>query len=97
MAITQAVCTSFKQEILVEGHNFTNGQDTFKIALYTSSASLDASTTAFSTSNEVSDSGTYSSGGGSLTSVTQQLQVQLQFVILLIYLLHQLPSLQEEL
>ena len=70
MAITQAVCTSFKQEILVEGHNFTNGADTFKIALYTSSASLDASTTAFSTSNEVSDSGTYSSGGGSLTSVT---------------------------
>ena len=32
MAITQAVCTSFKQELLVEGHNFTNGQDTFKIA-----------------------------------------------------------------
>ena len=57
MAITQAVCTIFKQEILVEGHNFTNGQDTFKIALYTSSASLDASTTAFTTSNEVSDSG----------------------------------------
>ena len=70
MAITQAVCTSFKQELLVEGHNFTNGQDTFKIALYTSSASLGASTTAFSTSNEVSDSGSYSSGGGSLTSVT---------------------------
>ena len=70
MAITQAVCTSFKQELLVEGHNFTNGQDTFKIALYTSSASLDASTTAFTTSNEVSDSGSYSSGGGSLTSVT---------------------------
>ena len=70
MAITQAVCTSFKQELLVEGHNFTNGQDTFKIALYTSSASLDASTTAFTTSNEVSDSGSYSSGGGALTSVT---------------------------
>ena len=70
MAITQAVCTSFKQELLVEGHNFTNGADTFKIALYTSSASLDASTTAFTTSNEVSDSGSYSSGGGSLTSVT---------------------------
>ena len=70
MAITQAVCTSFKQEILVEGHNFTNGADTFKIALYTSSASLDASTTAYSSSNEVSDSGSYSAGGGSLTSVT---------------------------
>ena len=71
MAITQAVCTSFKQEILVEGHNFTaSSGDTFKIALYTSSASLDASTTAYSSSNEVSDSGSYSAGGGSLTSVT---------------------------
>ena len=71
MAITQAVCTSFKQEILVEGHNFTaSSGDTFKIALYTSSASLDVSTTAYSSSNEVSNSGTYSAGGGSLTSVT---------------------------
>ena len=70
MAITQAVCTSFKQEILVEGHNFTNGADTFKIALYSSSATLSASTTAYSATNEVSDSGTYSAGGGSLTSAT---------------------------
>ena len=70
MAITQAVCTSFKQEILVEGHNFTNGADTFKIALYSSSATLSAATTAYSSSNEVSDSGTYSAGGGSLTSAT---------------------------
>ena len=70
MAITQAVCTSFKQEILVEGHNFTGSSDTFKIALYTSSATLSASTTAYSSSNEVSDSGSYSAGGGSLTSVT---------------------------
>ena len=71
MAITQAVCTSFKQEILVEGHDFTaSSGDTFKIALYSSSATLTASTTAYSSSNEVSDSGTYSAGGGSLTSVT---------------------------
>jgi len=71
MAITQAVCTSFKQEILVEGHNFTASTgDTFKIALYSSSATLSASTTAYSATNEVSDSGTYSAGGGSLTSVT---------------------------
>jgi len=71
MAITQAVCTSFKQELLQGTHNFTaSSGDTFKIALYTSSASLDATTTAFSTTNEVSDSGTYSSGGGTLTSVT---------------------------
>jgi len=71
MAITQAVCTSFKQEILVEGHNFTASTgDTFKIALYSSDATLSASTTAYSDTNEVSDSGTYSAGGGSLTSVT---------------------------
>ena len=44
--------------------------DTFKLALYSSSASLSASTTAYSSSNEVSDSGTYTAGGGSLTSVT---------------------------
>ena len=71
MAITQAVCTSFKQEILVEGHDFTaTTGDTFKIALYTSSATLSASTTAYSSSNEVSNSGTYTAGGGNLTSVT---------------------------
>jgi len=47
MSITQAVCTSFKQELLVGTHNFTaTSGDTFKIALYTSSASLDATTTA---------------------------------------------------
>ena len=77
MAISQAVCTSFKQELLVGTHNFTaSSGDTFKIALYTSSASLGASTTAFSTSNEVSDSGTYSSGGGTLTSTTPPLTVR---------------------
>ena len=71
MAITQAVCTSFKQEILVEGHDFTaTTGDTFKIALYSSSATLSASTTAYSATNEVSNSGTYTAGGGSLTSVT---------------------------
>ena len=71
MAITQAVCTSFKQEILVETHDFTASTgDTFKIALYTSSATLSASTSAYSATNEDSDSGTYSAGGGSLTNVT---------------------------
>ena len=71
MAITQAVCTSFKQEILVEGHDFTaTTGDTFKLALFTSSATLGASTTAYSTTNEVSASGTYTAGGGSLTNVT---------------------------
>ena len=47
MAITSAICNSFKQEILVEGHNFTNGTDAFKLALYTSSATLSKSTTAY--------------------------------------------------
>ncbi len=47
MAIVSAICNSFKQEILVEGHNFTNGTDAFKLALYTSSATLSKSTTAY--------------------------------------------------
>lgn len=67
MAITQAMCTSFKAEILDEQHDLV--ADTLKIALYTSSASLDASTTAFTTSNEISGTG-YSSGGVELTSRT---------------------------
>ena len=71
MAITQAVCTSFKSELLQGSHNFTaTTGDTFKIALYSSSATLSASTTAYSSTNEVSDSGTYTAGGGNLTSVT---------------------------
>ena len=69
MAITQAMCTSFKQELLEAGHNFKNsGGHTFKIALFTSSASLDASTTGYSTSNEVRGTG-YSAGGNTLTRV----------------------------
>mgnify|MGYP003116629905 FL=1 len=73
MAISSAICTSFKQEILVGTHNFTaSSGDTFKIALYTSSASLGAATTAFSTTNEISNTSgsAYSSGGATLTSVT---------------------------
>jgi len=70
MAITQAMATSFKQELLTGTHNFTNGTgDTFKIALFTSSATLGASTTAYSTSNEVSGTG-YTAGGNTLTNVT---------------------------
>ena len=73
MAITSAVCTSFKVELLKGVHNFTaTTGNTFKIALFTSSATLGASTTAFSTSNEITNSsGTaYTSGGATLTSVT---------------------------
>jgi hypothetical protein len=75
MAITQAMTTSFKTEILTATHNFgtaptraSGAADVFKIALYTSSATLDASTTAYTTSNEVSSSGTnYTAGGLTLT------------------------------
>lgn len=71
MAITQALCTSFKVEILQGIHNFTASTgDVFKLALYTSSANLDASTTVYSSSNEVGNSGTYTAGGGSLTNIT---------------------------
>ncbi len=69
MAITQAMCTSFKQELLEAGHNFKNsGGHTFKLALFTSSATLGASTTAYATTNEVSGTG-YSAGGNTLTRV----------------------------
>lgn len=71
MAITQALCTSFKVEILQAVHDFTESTgDTFKLALYTSSATLDATTTAYSATNEVGNSGSYSAGGGTLTNVT---------------------------
>ena len=76
MAITSAVCTSFKVELLKGVHNFTaTTGHTFKIALFTSSATLGASTTAYSTSNEITNSsGTaYTAGGATLTSVTPTL------------------------
>ena len=73
MAITSAICNSFKTEILTGTHNFTaSSGNTFNLALYTSSASLGASTTAYTTSNEVSGSG-YTAKGNALTSVTPTL------------------------
>jgi hypothetical protein len=67
MAITQAMCTSFKQALLDGEMDFSSDTaQTFKIALYTSSATLDASTTAYSVTNEVSGTG-YSAGGNTLT------------------------------
>ena len=69
MAITQAMCTTFKKELLEGVHNFKNsGGNDFKLALYTSSASLDASTTAYTTSNEASGTN-YTAKGASLTRV----------------------------
>lgn len=72
MAITQAMCTSFKEQLLEGQHNFTTGTGhTFNIALYTNSASLDATTTDYTTSGEVSSSGTnYTAGGQALTVAT---------------------------
>ena len=65
------MCTSFKVEILKGVHNFTaSSGNTFKLALYTNSASFTAATTAYTTANEVANSGSYSAGGGTLVSVT---------------------------
>lgn len=65
------MCTSFKQQLMVGTHNFTASTgNTFKLALYDNNASFDASTTAYTATNEVSNSGTYTAGGGTLTNVT---------------------------
>ena len=65
------MCTSFKQELMQAVHNFTTTTgNVFKLALYNNSASFTAATTAYTTSNEVAASGSYSAGGGSLTNVT---------------------------
>jgi len=70
MAITQAMCTSFKVQLMTGTHNFTaSSGNSFKLALYTSSASLGAATTAYSSTNEASGTN-YSAGGAALTNVT---------------------------
>ena len=73
MAITSAVCNSFKTEVLRGIHNFTaSSGNTFNIALYTSSATLNKSTTAYSSSNEITNTSgsAYSAKGKALTSST---------------------------
>ena len=71
MAISQAICSSFKQQLFQGVHNFDAvGGDTFYLALYTSAATIDDSTTVYTTSGEVSSAGTnYPAGGGQLTSL----------------------------
>jgi hypothetical protein len=70
MAITQALCTSFKTELLTGTHNFTASTgNTFKLALYTSTATLGATTTVYSTTNEVTGTN-YTAGGGTLVNIT---------------------------
>ena len=66
MAITQAIANSFKKELLEGQHEFQFGGDKFKLALYSSSATLNSATTSYTTTQEVGDSGTYSAGGGAL-------------------------------
>ena len=70
MAITTSViCNSFKKELLEATHNFSSGSgNSFKLALYTNSATLGKSTTSFTTDNQVSNTGQYTSGGGALTN-----------------------------
>jgi hypothetical protein len=65
------MCTSFKVELMQAVHDFTASTgNTFKLALYDDNASFTAATTAYTSSNEVADSGTYAAGGGALTNVT---------------------------
>jgi len=66
MAITQAIANSFKKELLEGQHEFQFGGDKFKLALYSSSATLNSATTSFTTTGQVGNSGTYTSGGGAL-------------------------------
>ena len=68
MAITQAMCTQFKRDVMLGLHDLDS--DTIKIALYTSSASLGADTTAYTTSGEVASGGGYTTGGETLASAS---------------------------
>jgi hypothetical protein len=68
MAITQAMTTSFKAELMLAVHDFRVSGDTFKLALYTSSASIDANTTAYTASNEITGTN-YTAGGGTLVNL----------------------------
>jgi len=77
MAIAQAMCTSFKKELMLATHNFATNGNAFKLALFaegsggksSTTATLGAATTAFVTTGEVASSGTYATGGGALTKV----------------------------
>ena len=77
MAIAQAMCTAFKQELMLGTHNFATNGNAFKLALYaegsggksSTTATLGATTTAFTTTGEIASSGTYATGGGTLTKV----------------------------
>ena len=79
MPISQGMCSSFKQQLFLGEHDLDT--DTIKMALYISAATLDASTTVYSTSSEVSSSGTnYTAGGNTLTGATVSLSGTTAFV-----------------
>ena len=81
MAITQAVPNTFKQQLLQGGHNFTAATgNVFKLALYTSAASLDSSTTIYTSTNEVANTGQYVTGGGVLTNVSPLVSSGVAFI-----------------
>ena len=77
MAIAQAMCTSFKKELMLGTHNFATNGNAFKLALYaeggggksSTTATLGAATTAYTTTGEIANSGSYTAGGGALTKV----------------------------
>jgi len=77
MAIAQAMCTSFKKELMLGTHNFATNGNAFKLALYAegsggksnTTATLGAATTAYTTTGEIANSGSYTAGGGALTKV----------------------------
>jgi hypothetical protein len=69
MAITQAIANAFKKQLFEADMNFLASQDKFKIALYTSSATLNSATTAYSATNEVANTGQYTAGGGLLANL----------------------------
>ena len=81
MAITQAVANSFKGELMQAQHNFTAATgNVFKLALYTSAATLSSATTVYTSTNEVANTGQYSTGGGILTNVSPVVSSGVAFI-----------------
>jgi hypothetical protein len=81
MAITQAVANTFKQQLLQGGHNFNAGSgNVFKLALYTSAATLSSSTTVYTSTNEVANTGQYVTGGGILTNISPLVSSGVAFI-----------------
>jgi hypothetical protein len=81
MAITQAVANTFKQQLLQGGHNFTaTTGNVFKLALYTSAATLSSATTVYTSTNEVANTGQYVTGGGVLSNVSPLVSSGVAFI-----------------